>query len=79
MRIVYSQTPALSKTFSLKPGVTYDCAGKPVTHESAETHAADCRRVFINVVRAGTKGFLATIAFGWGAKAFYRKWMKAAG
>ena len=37
----------------------------------------DCRRVFINVVRAGTKGFLATIGFGWEGKAFYRDWMKA--
>ena len=37
----------------------------------------DCRRVFINVGRPGTKGLLATIGFGWEGKAFYRKWMKA--
>lgn len=36
----------------------------------------DCRRVFVNVGRPGTKSFLATIGFGWEGKAFYRKWMR---
>jgi hypothetical protein len=37
----------------------------------------DCRRVFINVIRAGVKAPDATIGFGWEDKAFYRNWMKA--
>ncbi len=42
-----------------------------------DEQGCDCRRVFINVVRTGTNGILATIGFGWEDRAFYRKWMKA--
>ena len=42
-----------------------------------DEQGCDCRRVFINVIRAGAKAPDATIGFGWEDKAFYRKWMKA--
>lgn len=39
----------------------------------------DCRRVFINVVRADREGILATIGYGWEDVGFYRKWMGPSG
>lgn len=42
-----------------------------------DEQGCDCRRVFINVIRPGPKGHVATIGFGWEGKAFYRKWMRA--